>query len=295
MPKKTPLDFNRHLWRLYYRPARPDPWDPAPRGSGNLPWNDPDFSERMLSQPLDQTHGAASRPGPEREYQINWAWQNLALSPFSRVLDVTCGPGLYSVELGRQGCYVTGIDFSPASIAYARTLAEEAGVADRCRFIEQDVRLMSPEMGVFDAALLIYGQLAVFTREEAQNLLEKINTALRPGGRLLLELLNPDRIHKEYRSWWYTGDSGLWGSAPYLCLGETIWYESEAISLDRYYLLHLETGRMEEIAIADQSYATEEMKKMLLASGFKKVDVYPDSAGMPLKDAAEWILYVAKK
>ena len=45
------------LWRLYRRPDRPQAWV----GGGNLPWNDPAFSARMLREHLDESHGAASR------------------------------------------------------------------------------------------------------------------------------------------------------------------------------------------------------------------------------------------
>jgi hypothetical protein len=46
------------LRRLYDRPQPPAPW----RDGANLRWDDPAFSERMLAQHLDQSHGAASRP-----------------------------------------------------------------------------------------------------------------------------------------------------------------------------------------------------------------------------------------
>ena len=49
--------FVNALWRLYNRPNQPTPW----AYGGNLPWDDPAFSERMLREHLDQTHGAASR------------------------------------------------------------------------------------------------------------------------------------------------------------------------------------------------------------------------------------------
>lgn len=79
--------------------------------------DDPDFSERMLREHLDESHGAAS----ERQQQIDWLWARLNLRTGSKVLDVTCGPGLYAVELAVRGCSVTGVDFSPAGIAYAQS------------------------------------------------------------------------------------------------------------------------------------------------------------------------------
>jgi SAM-dependent methyltransferase len=174
------------LWRIYNRPERPELWDQG----GNLPWNDPDFSERMLREHLDESHGAASRQAKERMAQIEWVWSKLELSPGARVLDVTCGPGLYAIELARRGCDVTGIDFSPASIAYARDLAICEGVATRCTFVEQDVHTIDFAGAAFDAALFLYGQLAVFKKEEAQALLEQVALALKPGGNLAGDTLD---------------------------------------------------------------------------------------------------------
>jgi cyclopropane fatty-acyl-phospholipid synthase-like methyltransferase len=51
----------------------------------------------MLREHLDESHGAASRVAKERELQIEWLWAKLGLQPGMRLLDITCGPGLYAV------------------------------------------------------------------------------------------------------------------------------------------------------------------------------------------------------
>lgn len=285
--------FSRALWRLYRRPERPEPWSTG----GNLPWNEPAFSERMLREHLDEAHGAASRVASERRLILDWLENQLSLKAGGRVLDVTCGPGLYAVELARRGCAVTGIDFGPAAIAFANQLAGADGVAERCCFIEADVRAVDLDLlQPFDAALFLYGQLAVFRRGEAQALLAGIARALRPGGRLVVELLNKARCDKgPHSSWWFTDDRGLWGDRPFVCLGERQWYEEEAMSLERYYVLHLESGQMDEIGLCDQTYEVEEMRQMMLAAGFSAVTAHGDWAGLPLYDAREWVVYVAEK
>ena len=81
------------LWRIYNRAERPFPWQQGgQQRDGNLPWDDPAFSQRMLREHLDQSHGAASRVTAEREMQLDWFWQKLALQPGSRVLDIACCP-----------------------------------------------------------------------------------------------------------------------------------------------------------------------------------------------------------
>ncbi|MFT5193121.1 MAG: SAM-dependent methyltransferase [Cellvibrionaceae bacterium] len=279
------------LWRIYNRPDRPLPF----AYGGNLPWDDPEFSAMMLREHLSQEHGAASRKTEEIQAQIDWMWEKLAIQPKQQLLDVTCGPGLYAVEFAQRGTYVTGTDFGPAAVQYARNLAIEKNVADQVEIIETDVRTWSYPSQSYDQAILLYGQLAVMTIDEAQIVLNGIVQSLKPGGRLVLELLNQDRVDKKDSNWWYTDDDRLWGQAPFLLLGERKWYADELLSMERYYTVHLETGQLDEVILCDQTYSTKKMNAMLASAGFSHVDMYYDWDSRPLYDAGEWVVYVATK
>lgn len=283
--------FADALRKIYNRPDPPPLWV----NGGNLPWNDPEFSARMLREHLDESHGAASRVAAERARQLDWLWHKLALRAGSRILDMTCGPGLYAVALAQRGCRVTGVDFGPASIAYARALAQREGVASACTFVEADVRHYEPEVNDYDAALFLYGQLAVFPHHEAAALLRKAAAALRPGGYLVLELLDQSRVDNKDSSWWFTDDKGLWGDRPFLHLGERRWNEAEQTSVERYYILDLSTAALQEITLCDRTYGIVEMKDMLHDAGFTRVSTYPAWDGLPLYDAEEWIVYIAER
>jgi SAM-dependent methyltransferase len=285
--------FQQALWRIYHRSTPAVPW----RDGANLPWDDPVFSERMLREHLDQGHGAATRQQPELLRQVDWLWQQLHLQPGARLLDITCGPGLYATEFARRGADVTGIDFSPASIHYARELADAQGLAGRCRFIQADVRAELPHHAgqQYDAALFIYGQLAVFTRAEAAALLAAAAQALRPAGRLALELLDFERIDKSPSTWWFSDDSGLWGDAPFLNLGERFWDAEQRASIDRFFVIHLQSGELQEIGLSDNGYETGELLALLQASGFQQAWAYPAWDGQALYDAEEWVAYVAQR
>lgn len=60
--------FADALRKIYNRPDPPPLWV----NGGNLPWNDPEFSARMLREHLDESHGAASRVAAERARQLDW-------------------------------------------------------------------------------------------------------------------------------------------------------------------------------------------------------------------------------
>ncbi|MBV8159286.1 MAG: class I SAM-dependent methyltransferase [Acidimicrobiia bacterium] len=62
-----------------------------------------------------------------------------------RVLDVGCGSGRFAIALAEQGAEeVVGLDFAPDMLALARHLAQQAGVAPRCQFLDEDFMTWDP-------------------------------------------------------------------------------------------------------------------------------------------------------
>jgi SAM-dependent methyltransferase len=272
------------LRRIYDRPQPPVPW----RDGANLPWDDPAFSERMLAQHLDQGHGAASRPRREIRAQVQQMTAWLGLKPGDRLLDVTCGPGLYAAEFARRGVSVTGVDFGPAAIAHARTLCADLP----CRFVQADVRDMDFSGHDFDAAIYLYGQFTVLHPAESADILRRIHAALRPGAKLLLEILDYDRFDRRDSNWWYTDRGGLWGDFPYLHLGERAWDAEQGAAVERFHILNLDTGELQVYGLADQAYTAAQMTQMLDEAGFRPVEAHPAWDGLALKDAEEWVVYL---
>lgn len=284
--------ISQALWRVYNRPPHPTPF----AFGGNLPYDDPDFSRRMLALHLAEDDGAASRVSAERILQLPWFIDKLNLKAGDHLLDLTCGPGLYAVPLAQMGIRVTGIDFAPAAVEHAQQLAEQSGVSDLCTFIQADVKQINNYVvGQFDAAVLLYGQLAVMMRDEAAALLQNIQNLLQDEGRVCLEMLDQKRVDKQNSSWWFSDDKGLWGDSPFLHLGERQWRPDTNTSLERYHIIHLESGEMDEIILCDQTYSVDEMCEMMRRVGFGRVDLYPAWDGLPLYDAAEWVVYVAHR
>lgn len=274
------------LRALFDRPQPPVPW----RDGGNLPWDDPAFSERMLAQHLDQSHGAATRRLPEVRalVQIMLAWLDLRAG--SRLLDVTCGPGIYAAEFARRDVAVTGIDFGPASVRYARGLC--AGLPVDIH--QGDVREMDFSGQGFDAAIYLYGQFTVLRPEESLDVLRRIRAALRPGAKLLLEILDDAHIDKQDSTWWYTDRGGLWGDFPFLHLGERRFDTEARAVIERFHVLNLDSGEMSTYGLSDQAYTAEMMAGMLAEAGFVGMTVHGAWDGLALKDAPEWCVYLAE-
>jgi SAM-dependent methyltransferase len=260
--------------------------------SQNLPWDERAFSQRMLREHLDQTHAAASRPLDEILGHVDGLERELDLSSGSRILDVTCGPGLYGHELARRGYRVTGVDFAPAAIGYAREKAAEEGL--NCTFVQQDVRQMDFNEE-FEAVVLLYGQLNAFTKDDAAGLLRRVARALVPGGRFIAEVHNIEYIDKEPYTDWEVSQSGLFGDYPQLCLREQFWSEEVQAALDRYYVLNMETGKMQEYAVCEQGYTLDGYRALLTQAGLKLNRVYGGWDGHPASEDDEWFILSSER
>lgn len=235
-----------------------------------IPWNDPDFSRRMLKEHLSQAHDAASRRTPIIEQQVAWIHQHALGSKPSRILDLGCGPGLYSARLAALGHTCTGIDFSPASILYARQ-------HDASIYILGDVCEIEYGSG-FDLVMMLFGELNAFALEDAQRIVDKAFDALKPGGRLLLEPHTVEAVERlgSQPSSWYSASSGLFSDTPYLCLEESFFRQEGAVAVHRHYVIDAETGGTTEYCSMLRRYTEDDYRKLL--SRFGEVTFYPSLA-----------------
>jgi len=164
-----------NLLDIVDRQRIPRPWAEGEK----IPWDDPEFSKRMLKEHLSQAHDAASRRSEIIDVHVGWIHNHVLKGEPTRVLDIGCGPGLYTQRLARLGHQCTGIDFSPASIAYAREQAERAGLD--CEYVQADIRTSDFGEG-YDLMMFIFGEFNVFRPAEAKDLLTKAHRALVPNG-----------------------------------------------------------------------------------------------------------------
>jgi SAM-dependent methyltransferase len=112
-----------------------------------------------------------------------------ALTPESlpRAIDLGCGSGANAVFLAERGFDVTGVDFSAVALAKARRKADQAGVADRCRFLEADLTAgtLAGVDGRFDL-LVDYGTLDDLRGRRRHAMAALVTQLANPGSRFLL-------------------------------------------------------------------------------------------------------------
>ena len=110
----------------------------------------------------------------------------IPLPDFRNVLDVCCGMGRHARALSSRGYSVIGIDRDGHMIAKARALS-----GGPC-YVNTDVRDYRPEPGAFDVAIIMSQSFGYFDSTTNRDVLRRLATGVREGGRVILDLWNPD-------------------------------------------------------------------------------------------------------
>ena len=258
------------LTDLVQRSTPPGPWLEA----DNIPWDEPAFSERMLREHLSQHHDRASRRSHRIEQQVRWLHEEVLGAMPSRLLDLACGPGLYTERLAALGHECLGIDFSPASIAHARRAI--AGRLLACRYVEGDIR--TTDYGrANDLCIFVHGEFNSLRPDDAALVLRRACASLAAEGQIVVEVHSFDAIQRiaEAPPRWYTAAAGLFSDRPHLVLVETFWDAGEHAATERFFVVDLETGGVERHATTGKAYRDEEYRSLFSGAGFRDVVFAP--------------------
>lgn len=129
-------------------------------------------------------HGAAN------EVKKMAAWLHLPRG--AEVLDLCCGMGRHSMALSDCGYQVTAIDLSEVLLAEARRYDAEGRIA----FIQGDMRAVPLEKP-FDAVVNLFTSFGYFDNDaDHVKVLFEICRLLKPGGRFIIDFLNPFFVSK---------------------------------------------------------------------------------------------------
>jgi SAM-dependent methyltransferase len=106
-----------------------------------------------------------------------------------RGVHLQCHIGTDTISLARLGASMTGLDFSPASLAQARDLAARTG--DDARFVEADVYDAVGVLGAASFDLVFTGIGALCWLPSIRRWAGVVAGLLRPGGRLFIREAHP--------------------------------------------------------------------------------------------------------
>ena len=222
----------------------------------NIGWWETLFSEEYLQTYVPPTPEQVAR-------QCDFYWQQLGLQRGHTVLDVGCGLGLHAIELTRRGCLVVGIDLSLPMITRAAEEAQQQNL--RINFLHTDIRDIEFE-GTFDAVLCVGTTFGFFDDKENADVLRRMYAALRPSGKLLLDVTNRDYVLSSQPNLvWFQGDGCL-------CMEESEFnYFTSQLLMKR--TLMQDDGRQTEVGYSLRLYSLHELGQLLRHVGFRVEEV----------------------
>lgn len=208
----------------------------------------------------------------------------LALGPGSRVLDLGCGHGRHCLELARRGHRPVGIDIVPGFIERARTGAEAEGLA--CEFLLGDLRAFQSPPG-FDGAVCLFDAFGFHDDEDHGRILDNALAALRPGGRLLLDVRTREHMLRQAPVSLVEMDNGD------MMIDRFHFDIASGRMLDRRSCLR--GGARRDSVFSVRLYAFTELRGLLARHGFRLLQAFGGFDGAPLAASRPRTLLLAEK
>lgn len=272
------IDFFKNLPMLYAE-------------SDDAFWDDEHISKHMLAAHLNPDCDQASRKQEGIVASVDWLTEICGGAEKKKLLDLGCGPGIYTELLAEKGFQVTGIDFSNRSINYAIENSKKKNLDITYHY--QNYLDINYE-DEFDAVILIYCDLGVLSSENRNVLLKKIYQALKPGGMLILDVFHEPFVNsfEEMQSVSYH-PGGFWSPLPYAVIQRNIYYRESRNTLEQYLVITEENSKCYNIW--NQVYTKDLLGKEVAEAGLECVSFFDDVQGKKYTGLANTICGVFRK
>ena len=228
------------------------------------------------------------------DLETQFAIHALDLQPSDQVLDLCCGQGRHSIALAKTGLSVTGVDLSKEMLSIAQSTADESLFAPASgenaatlqfsparggnaegkgglTLLQADMRNLPDNLSnKFDAVIIMFSSFGYLESEEDdQQVLHQIHKVLKPGGKLLMDLLNREWviINNEEYDWHQHEDGRVVLERRQLNLEKSVNHLS--------YTEILPDGTRREMSdLQMRLYTLTELTKMLTNAGLSLANVY---------------------
>ena len=234
-------------------------------------WTDEHISKQLLNVHLNSEIDLASRKTSTINKTVEWILEKTGKNKME-ILDLGCGPGLYSAKFAELGHSVTGIDFSQSSIEYAEKEARGKNLNISYRhqnYLELD------EENKYDLVILIYTDFGVLVPEDRDILLAKIHRALKPDGMFIFDVLSNKNIEKKVVAKnWEVSESGFWRNQPHMVLSESFLYPDSDIIL--YQHIVVDDFKVENYRFWTHFYSHDKLQGILDKKNYRNISFYED-------------------
>ncbi|MDD3627893.1 MAG: methyltransferase domain-containing protein [bacterium] len=195
--------------------------------------------------------------------EVEFIEKEIGFNKGTKILDVGCGIGRHSIELGKRGYSVTGIDLSQNMLDMAVKNSKEAGL-DNLTFLQMDAVKMKLDKKFDLAIMLCEGAFPLMETDEKNfKILKNISRALNPGARLIMTTLNALFV--------YTHRSNPSGGGEHLDLVTS--------RLTGALQFKDNDGKNQKIKFNERYYTPSEMGWLLKQAGFKDIEIFHGEPG----------------
>lgn len=239
-------------------------------------WNNPYISTQLLKAHLDPNIDPASRNKVFMDRSIRWIVQKFNINAESKILDLGCGPGLYTHKFAKVGAQVTGIDVSTNSIEYASKKAEEENLDIEyinANYINCDFKKK------YNLITLIYDDYCVLNPSDRKILLGKIHLALEDNGVFLVDVLSVQHFDsiQEKQSCSHVKVDGFWSPNEHFVFENVYKYDDEKVILEKNAVI--EENSILTIHNYLKCFELDEIVQELSSQDFQTVEYFSDVAG----------------
>jgi len=212
--------------------------------------------------------------------QADLLWRLLDLEPGMGVLDLACGHGRIANRLAARGARVTGLDRSRLFLERARRDAELD-----VDYIEGDMRDL-PWEERFDAVVIWFTSFGYFDDEGNRRVLTEARKALKPRGRLAIDIHSRDALVKGF-------------------LPATVIERDGDLMVDRHRFdvltgrgeserFVVRAGKVRRTQFSVRAYTYTEIRDLLLDVGFASVEAF-DHEGNELSFESRRMIVMATR
>jgi SAM-dependent methyltransferase len=239
------------------------------------PWWYEFFDLRVAGLILDQI-----RPG-----ELDFLVRHLKLVRDCSVFDQCCGWGRVAGPLAQRGVRVWGVDASSALVEEARkrwsTEAVDFALGDATE------HLPGPPC---DAAMNLYSSFGYSSDDQYnQEMLNRLVGSVKTGGRLLIDTINPGRVHANFQEL-------MTHHAP---CGSTIRRRSQlkgrGTLLDQHWEFQLADGSRFERNGATRLYEVDELAEMLHQASGRPLKAFGDFGSQDYTVNSKRLIWLAEK
>jgi len=204
------------------------------------------------------------------EHEVAFFVKVLKLREGAAILDVPCGAGRHTALLARRGFRMTGVDISETCLQKAMGHCRDFPVELR----QGDMADLSAFRGQFDAVLNLFTSFGYFSTD-AKNarVMHELVAALKPGGRLVLHLVNRDWFLRTAEPVKWRDENGTFLMEGYQFDKKTNYNEVQTVFIDE----RTDSARRYHYRL--RLYEKNEVVALMQNSGLERIKVYGDCSG----------------